>query len=181
VYESRPNVTADAAALCLKSGNACLLRGGSEAIHSNRALARLQQVLGDAVRARRNDPAAHDDFLQALLEARYLDDPRIRAVLEKAAKQFRWAQRVAKKQPGVGVGLACGTEKGSVVAACVEVAIDGGEFRDVFPVDHLLDTAVERFEVDLGELAAGPHVVAVRATDANGNAVTAEVEHSPRR
>ncbi len=40
IYESRPNVTIDAAALCLKSGNATILRGGSEAIHSNRALAR---------------------------------------------------------------------------------------------------------------------------------------------
>src|SRR5690348_9305933 len=39
VYESRPNVTVDAAALCLKSGNATILRGGSEAIHSNRAIA----------------------------------------------------------------------------------------------------------------------------------------------
>ncbi len=39
IYESRPNVTADAAALCLKSGNACILRGGSEAIHSNLAIA----------------------------------------------------------------------------------------------------------------------------------------------
>src|SRR4051812_43128868 len=39
IYESRPNVTADAAALCLKSGNACILRGGSEAIESNRAIA----------------------------------------------------------------------------------------------------------------------------------------------
>jgi len=39
IYESRPNVTADAAALCLKSGNACILRGGSEALHSNQALA----------------------------------------------------------------------------------------------------------------------------------------------
>jgi len=38
IYEARPNVTVDAAALCLKSGNAVLLRGGSEAIHSNRAL-----------------------------------------------------------------------------------------------------------------------------------------------
>jgi len=38
IYESRPNVTADAAALCLKSGNACILRGGSEAIESNRAI-----------------------------------------------------------------------------------------------------------------------------------------------
>lgn len=39
IYESRPNVTADAAALCLKSGNAAILRGGSEAIHSNQAIA----------------------------------------------------------------------------------------------------------------------------------------------
>ena len=39
IYESRPNVTADAAALCLKSGNAAILRGGKEAIHSNRAIA----------------------------------------------------------------------------------------------------------------------------------------------
>jgi glutamate-5-semialdehyde dehydrogenase len=39
IYESRPNVTADAAALCLMSGNAALLRGGSEAVHSNRAIA----------------------------------------------------------------------------------------------------------------------------------------------
>ncbi len=39
IYESRPNVTADAAALCMKSGNAAILRGGSEAIHSNQAIA----------------------------------------------------------------------------------------------------------------------------------------------
>jgi len=46
IYESRPNVTVDAAALCLKAGNAIILRGGSEAIHSNRALASvLQEVL----------------------------------------------------------------------------------------------------------------------------------------
>ena len=46
IYESRPNVTVDAAALCLKAGNAVVLRGGSEAIHSNLALAKvLQEVL----------------------------------------------------------------------------------------------------------------------------------------
>lgn len=44
IYESRPNVTIDAAALCLMSGNAAILRGGSEAIHSNRALAALVQA-----------------------------------------------------------------------------------------------------------------------------------------
>jgi glutamate-5-semialdehyde dehydrogenase len=44
IYESRPNVTADAAGLCLKSGNASILRGGSEAIHSNRAIAECIQT-----------------------------------------------------------------------------------------------------------------------------------------
>ena len=39
IYESRPNVTVDAAALCLKAGNACILRGGSEAFLSNQAIA----------------------------------------------------------------------------------------------------------------------------------------------
>jgi glutamate-5-semialdehyde dehydrogenase len=43
IYESRPNVTSDAAALCLKAGNAVLLRGGSEAIHSNLAIAEILQ------------------------------------------------------------------------------------------------------------------------------------------
>lgn len=49
IYESRPNVTIDAASLCLKSGNATILRGGSEAIHSNQAIARcIQQGLAEA-------------------------------------------------------------------------------------------------------------------------------------
>jgi glutamate-5-semialdehyde dehydrogenase len=50
VYESRPNVTADAAALCLKAGNATILRGGSEALASNRAIAR---ALAEGLRAAR--------------------------------------------------------------------------------------------------------------------------------
>ena len=49
IYESRPNVTADAAALCLKSGNAAILRGGSEAFHSNQAIAHcVRQGLAEA-------------------------------------------------------------------------------------------------------------------------------------
>jgi glutamate-5-semialdehyde dehydrogenase len=49
IYESRPNVTIEASSLAIKSGNACILRGGSEAIHSNRALAQLvQQALVEA-------------------------------------------------------------------------------------------------------------------------------------
>src|SRR4029077_10053648 len=48
IYESRPNVTLDAAALCVKSGNAAILRGGKEAQHSNQALHR---ILQDVLRA----------------------------------------------------------------------------------------------------------------------------------
>ena len=55
IYESRPNVTVDAAALCLKAGNAVILRGGSEAIHSNLALAK---VLQDALATENINPAA---------------------------------------------------------------------------------------------------------------------------
>ncbi|MBU0664703.1 MAG: glutamate-5-semialdehyde dehydrogenase [Proteobacteria bacterium] len=55
IYESRPNVTVDAAALCLKAGNAIILRGGSEAIHSNLALA---EVLQGVLVASNIDPAA---------------------------------------------------------------------------------------------------------------------------
>ena len=55
IYESRPNVTADAAALCLKSGNAVLLRGGSEALRTNRAVA---GVLAAAVASAGLPPAA---------------------------------------------------------------------------------------------------------------------------
>lgn len=62
VYEARPNVTADAAALCLKAGNACVLRGGSEARHSNLAVA---AALHEALREQGIDPAA----------LRVLDDP----------------------------------------------------------------------------------------------------------
>jgi glutamate-5-semialdehyde dehydrogenase len=47
IYESRPNVTSDAAVLCLKSGNATILRGGSEAIHSNQAIAAALQAGGE--------------------------------------------------------------------------------------------------------------------------------------
>lgn len=57
----------------------------------------------------------------------HLENPRLRAVLETAAARFNWKERARKKAPNTGVGLACGTEKGSYVAACVEVGIDAGK------------------------------------------------------
>lgn len=92
IYESRPNVTADAACLCIKTGNAVILRGGSEAIHSNLAIAEAMNVPGlppnSITVVPTTDRAAIDELLQ-------LDDlinlciPRggeglIRAVAEKS-------------------------------------------------------------------------------------------------
>jgi glutamate-5-semialdehyde dehydrogenase len=66
IYESRPNVTVDAAALCLKSGNAVILKGGKEALHSNLALTRVMQdalaeagLPGTAVQVIPRGPAGH--------------------------------------------------------------------------------------------------------------------------
>jgi isoquinoline 1-oxidoreductase len=57
----------------------------------------------------------------------HLENARLRAVLETAAARFNWKERAGKKTPKTGVGLACGTEKGSYVAACAEVGIDQGK------------------------------------------------------
>jgi isoquinoline 1-oxidoreductase len=54
----------------------------------------------------------------------HLDEPRLRAVLEDVAKRFNWSDQRARRTNGTGVGLACGTEKGSFVAACAEVSVD---------------------------------------------------------
>jgi isoquinoline 1-oxidoreductase len=54
----------------------------------------------------------------------HLQNSRLRKVLEEAAKRFGWADRLTRVSSELGVGLACGTEKNSVVAACVEVALD---------------------------------------------------------
>ncbi len=62
----------------------------------------------------------------------HLENPRLRAVLEEAAQRFNWRERVKQKERNVGFGLACGTEKGSYVAACVEVVVDPRE-RSLIP------------------------------------------------
>jgi isoquinoline 1-oxidoreductase len=62
---------------------------------------------------------------------RHLPDGRLKDVLQIAAKKFDWAGRRAARRDGIGVGLACGTEKGSYVAACAEVAVENGKLRVV--------------------------------------------------
>lgn len=73
---------------------------------------------------------------------KHLDDDRqetkrLRAVLEEAAKRFNWRERVKRKERDFGVGLACGTEKGSYVAACVEIAIDRS--KNNYTVRHVCE------------------------------------------
>ena len=62
-----------------------------------------------------DDPRLHFNAGAAAYQNRQYDE---------AAKQFNWREKVKQKQPGVGYGLACGTEKNSVVAACAEIAVD---------------------------------------------------------
>jgi isoquinoline 1-oxidoreductase len=68
----------------------------------------------------------------------HLTDPRLRPVLEEAARRFKWAERVKQKEPNRGVGLACSLDKGSYVACCAEVEVDraAGEIH----VRHVVQT-----------------------------------------
>jgi CO/xanthine dehydrogenase Mo-binding subunit len=66
--------------------------------------------------------AAHADPLEFRLA--HLDNARLREVMVAAAEHFGWRERRKKRRANTGLGLACGTEKGSVVAACVEVEVD---------------------------------------------------------
>jgi isoquinoline 1-oxidoreductase len=61
----------------------------------------------------------------------HLENARLRAVLEEAARRFDWTKRVKENAANVGVGLACGLDKGSFVAACAQVTVDadGGKFK----------------------------------------------------
>lgn len=67
-----------------------------------------------------------------------LSNPRLRGVLERAAEAFHWKSRAARPTPGRGIGLACGVEKGSYVAACAEVSVHAGR-----PVIHQFTMAYE--------------------------------------
>jgi len=89
--------------------------------------------------------AAGSDPLDFRLK--HLDNDRLRAVLREATDRFGWQEKVQNRRPDTGVGLACGTEKGSYVAACVEITIDRTQadyrvprFRDLPELDiHLLN------------------------------------------
>ncbi len=85
----------------------------------------------------------------------HLENERMRNVLLAAAERFRWAERRGQERPGRGVGLACGTEKNSVVAACVEVEVDAKtgaprllEICEAFECGAILNPANLRSQVE---------------------------------
>jgi isoquinoline 1-oxidoreductase len=80
--------------------------------------------------------AAEADPLEFRLA--HLEDGRLRTVLEAAAKRFNWRERSQKREHNRGVGLACGTEKGSFVACCAEVEID--EQSKAIRVTHVCES-----------------------------------------
>jgi len=65
--------------------------------------------------------------------------------------------------------------------ARIQMSIDGGDWRDVFPTDSLLDSPREEFDLPLGDLSGDAHIVAVRAFDASGNQANREITVRPRR
>lgn len=83
----------------------------------------------------------------------HLDNERLRNVLNAAAERFGWVERRKKRRPGTGIGLACGTEKNSVVAACCEVQVESGmprviEVVQAFECGAILNPANLRAQVE---------------------------------
>jgi isoquinoline 1-oxidoreductase len=85
----------------------------------------------------------------------HLENPRIREVLLAAANRFGWRERRKQRRPNTGIGLACGTEKASVVAACVEVEVDRAtgtprllEICEAFECGAILNPANLRAQVE---------------------------------
>jgi hypothetical protein len=65
--------------------------------------------------------------------------------------------------------------------ARIQLSVDAGVWRDLFPVDSLLDSASESFDVQLGELSADFHIIAIRAFDASGNQANREIAVKTRK
>lgn len=162
IFEARPNVTADAAALCLKSGNAVILRGGKEAINSNTAIADIMrdavesagfpkdviQLVQDTSRRSSTDLMHLDEYLDCLI-------PRggkglIRAVVENSTVPVIetgsgnchiFVDESADIQMAADIIFNAKTQRISVCNACESLVIHSGIIKDALPViKEKLDT-----------------------------------------
>ena len=162
IFEARPNVTADAAALCLKSGNAVILRGGKEAINSNTAIAEIMrnavesagfpkdviQLVGDTSRQSSTDMMTMNDYLDCLI-------PRggkglIKAVVENSTVPVIetgsgnchiYVDESADSDMAAKIIFNAKTQRISVCNACESLVIHSGIINEVMPkIKALLDT-----------------------------------------
>jgi len=188
IYESRPNVTADAAALCLKSGNAAILRGGSEAIHSNRAIAIILRkalheagVPEDAVQLiEQTDRAlvgallAAKDYVDVLiprggksLVARVSADAKVPVIKHLDGICHVYIDAAADEDMAVAIALNAKTHRYGVCNAMETLLVHEGA-RSTLPkiVAALLEKGVEVRACEATRLAC-PDLAIVPATDSD--------------
>lgn len=188
IYESRPNVTSDAAVLCLKSGNATILRGGSEAIHSNRAIAASLQKGGESsglpVNAIQLVPFTDRASVSALAKMdKYLDliIPRGgKGLIERVVSEARmpvikhydgichaFIDRDADQEVGVAITVDSKTQKPSVCNALETLLVDAAIAEEFLPkvADALAAKNVEMRGCERVQKILGERVVAASDVD----------------
>lgn len=166
IYESRPNVTADAAALCLKAGNATILRGGSEAIHSNKSVTAcikrgldLAGLPSDAVQfVETTDRAAVLELIQMQehidvviprggkgLVQRISDDARVPVIKHLEGLCHTYIDEFANRDMAINVALNAKTYRYGICGATETLLVSEAIAADVLPVLHqkLIEKGVE--------------------------------------
>ncbi|MCL1990178.1 MAG: glutamate-5-semialdehyde dehydrogenase [Defluviitaleaceae bacterium] len=185
IYESRPNVTVDAAILCLKSGNAVLLRGGKEAHHSNQALVNViksalvesglpadaVELVQDTSRETATQMMKLDGYLDLLI-------PRGGAALIQSVKEHAtvpiietgtgnchiYINEFADLQMALDILINAKVQRPSVCNACENVVIDKAVASDVLP---LIKAALEGHGVQLRGCQATTDIIAVQLASAD--------------
>jgi glutamate-5-semialdehyde dehydrogenase len=185
IYESRPNVTADAAALCLRSGNAVLLRGGSEAVHSNRAIhAALIEGLREAgvpAAAVQLMPTQEREAVGAMLRAQGLIDMIIprggKGLVERVQNDARvpvlahldgichtYLHSAAEREMGVRLALNAKMRRTGICGAMETLLLDAAFPGSVEVVQALLDSGCE-LRGDARAQALDPRIQRASAND----------------
>jgi glutamate-5-semialdehyde dehydrogenase len=179
VYESRPNVTADAAALCLMSGNAALLRGGSEAVHSNRAihaaLARGLEAAGVPAAAVQLMPTQDREAVGAMLRAAGLIDMIVprggKGLVQRVQEDARapvlahldgichtYLHSAAEPEMATGLALNAKMRRTGICGAMETLLLDAAFPGSVEVVQKLLDAGCE-LRGDARAQALDPRIV----------------------
>ena len=166
IYESRPNVTVDAAGLCIKSGNVCILRGGSEAINSNRILSRLIRQALKVCKLDENSVQLIDDtnreIASELMKSRSFLDlliPRGGSSLIKSVTQNAtvpvietgagnchiYVEKEANYEMAIKIIINAKIQKPSVCNAVEKILVDRSIAKEFIPllVEKLINAGVE--------------------------------------